>query len=498
MARAVGGVGACLYALDARRVDVDFWAALDRTDGSRDYCAEAVSYYEEALLMLSRVLPPKHHALLTAKSDLARILTDSATAESLSETTYARGVALYASVIEELCARVQVVRSPELVQLSGHQITLELLAAVTSPARLEASLPALSSYPPVKEHLLAAADVGTKSAAGSPADVFEFPGTVSAIAQRCSELAALHTKAGRFQEAVELYKVTLKVLRRHRAWVEPPGLGPGQALVAPSTAGGRAGQAAVAAAGGGGGGGGADRGTGGDEAGHGGGAGSAPAAAAASAAAAKGAPASASATVSADAAAAAAAATGAARLETAATARTRAEATAARRTRRVRTGDENSKDLHIAHVLLSLGQQSANLGVSLREFNVQGSRSAMVEALACVREAMELFRMLYSADDHPMVMVCLRSIAAVHAEQGKSRTARAVYDKILELYRAGALTPLYHPSTTPLPPLSHPSHIPLTSLLHPSTTLLHRSRVCRRARAGRRAVLQSRGVTGGQ
>jgi len=442
---------------------------MGRTDGARDYCAEAVSYYEEALLLLSRVLPPKHRALLDAKTDLARILTESATAESLSEATYARGVALYASVIEELCARLQVVRAPELVQLTGHQITLELLDAVTSPVRLKALLPALSLSPPTLHLPAAGTKTATASTASAPAPAaaaspaeFDFPTTVSAIAQRCSELAALHTKAGRFQEAVELFRITLKVLRRQRAWIEPPALGPGQALVTPGAPEGLVGLAlgGVGTAG---------RGDD-DDVGV----------------AAEGASASASASAT---------GTGAARLEAAATSRTQAKARAARRARRLRTGEENTQDLRIAHVLLSLGQQSANLGVSLRGFNTQGSRVAMVDALDYSREAMELYRMIYRADDHPLVLMCLRSIAAVHAEQGKSRTARAVYDKILELYRAGAPF-ISHPSYTPLTPLLHPSYAPITPLLHPSYTPLTCSRVRGQIGAGKCAVVQSGCVAG--
>jgi tetratricopeptide (TPR) repeat protein len=96
---------------------------------------------------------------------------------------------------------------------------------------------------------------------------------------------------------------------------------------------------------------------------------------------------------------------------------------------------DNVADLRIAHTLVGLGQQSANLGSSLKGFNTEGTRNALVQALESLREAMELFRQVYRDNFHPLVMTCLRSLAAVHSEQGKHRTARAVYDKILELYR---------------------------------------------------------------
>ena len=64
-----------------------------------------------------------------------------------------------------------------------------------------------------------------------------------------------------------------------------------------------------------------------------------------------------------------------------------------------------------------------------------GKREALVKALGAAREAMELFRSIYRSDDHPCVLLCLQSIAAVHAEQGKRRTAVHVYDKIITLYR---------------------------------------------------------------
>ena len=52
LAATVSGIAASLYALDSIRKEGGFWAAINRIELAKDYCAEAVSYYEEALSLL--------------------------------------------------------------------------------------------------------------------------------------------------------------------------------------------------------------------------------------------------------------------------------------------------------------------------------------------------------------------------------------------------------------------------------------------------------------
>ncbi len=455
LAAAAGGIAASLYALDNIRKEGGFWAAINRVELAKDYCAEAVSYYEEALSLYHVTLPFSHLSLNSARTDLARILTDRNSADTLSDSTYSKGVSLYSLIIENLCKRLKIYRESDLEEMdldNGHQLTLSMLERVTetnfmnrilitdrrnktSSVATSPSSSSSSSFIPTSSSDIAQ---GTLTLMNEPYILWE-------IAARCTELASLHAKAGHFAESVDTYVISLKIFRREREMVlsgtaesrvKVPGAGSASLISSQidsqiadvnaasdnksKTEGRRRYKISdtqeveeVADTKGS-----MVRDTDDADAGD----------------------------TDAEIEGEGKREDGTKRKKKQMKPQVKPEGTTSSMSSDTDINSnistsfvDNRADTRIAQTLLALGQQEANLGASLVGFNLNASSGAFTAAMGHIREAAQLFRSLFRSDYHPVIILCLRCIASIHSAQGRHRTARSVYNKILELYRESGM-----------------------------------------------------------